>query len=95
MKYCAEFPDRFESMNHARAFCRDFFDWYNEHHRHSGLRYLTPNQVHSGHSAAVVSARQAVLDGAHGQHPERFVHRPPRALPPPRCGLHQPACDGG
>jgi putative transposase len=83
MKYCAEFPDRFESMNHARAFCRDFFDWYNEHHRHSGLRYLTPNQVHSGHSAAVVSARQAVLDGAHGQHPERFVHRPPRALPPP------------
>jgi putative transposase len=83
MKYSAEFPERFDSMNHARCFCRSFFEWYNEEHHHSGLRYLTPNQVHSGSSASIVSARQRVLDAAHERHPERFVRSPPRALPPP------------
>lgn len=83
LKYCPAFPDRFDSIDHARDFCRRFFDWYNEAHRHSGLHYLTPNQVHSGTSASVVSARQRVLDAAHAQHPERFVRRAPLALAPP------------
>jgi putative transposase len=83
MKYCPAFPDRFTGMDHARSFCRGFFTWYNEAHRHSGLRYLTPNQVHSGTSASVVNARQRVLDVAHAKHPERFVRSPPRALAPP------------
>lgn len=83
MKYCPEFPDRFESINQALEFCRGFFDWYNENHRHSGLRFLTPNQVHSGVASAVVSSRQRVLDAAHAKHPERFVRRPPCALGPP------------
>ena len=83
MKYCSEFPDHFDSMSQATTFCRRFFAWYNEEHRHSGLRYLTPNQVHSGSSATVVTARQRVLDAAHAKHPERFVRRAPRALAPP------------
>ncbi len=83
MKYCSEFPEQFASIEHARSFCRTFFEEYNEHHHHSGLRYLTPNQVHSGSSSSVVGARQAVLDEAHARHPERFVRRPPKALPPP------------
>jgi len=83
MKYCAEFPGRFASLDDARSFCRRFFDWYNQAHRHSGLHYLTPNQVHSGSSASVVSARQRVLDAAHAKHPERFVRKPPQALLPP------------
>lgn len=28
MKYCPEFPDRFDSLDDARSFCRRFFDWY-------------------------------------------------------------------
>jgi len=83
MKYCPEFPDRFDDLNGAREFCRRFFDWYNAQHRHSGLRYLTPNQVHTGAAAIVVGARQLVLDEAHARHPERFVRRPPLALAPP------------
>ena len=83
LKYCAEFPDHFSSLNHARRFCATFFDTYNEHHRHSGLRHLTPNQVHSGAATTVVSARQAVLDIAHAKHPERFVRGASVAHPPP------------
>jgi len=86
-------------MDEARGFCRRFFDWYNEEHRHSGLRYLTPNQVHSGDSTRVVSARQRVLDEAHARHPERFVRRPPQALGPPAAVYINPppdvAHDGG
>ena len=29
LKYRPEFPDRFDSIMDARAFCREFFDWYN------------------------------------------------------------------
>ncbi|KJE19341.1 hypothetical protein FF36_06385, partial [Frankia torreyi] len=61
----------------------DFFDHYNNHHRHSGIGLLTPTAVHHGQAAAVHQARAAVLDNA--THPERFVRRPPTppALPQP------------
>jgi putative transposase len=36
LKYRPEFPDRFDSIEHAREHCRRFFDWYNHAHRHSG-----------------------------------------------------------
>ena len=29
LKYRPAFPARFDSIEHARAFCREFFDWYN------------------------------------------------------------------
>ncbi len=41
LKYRPEFPDRFDSIEHARAFCREFFDWYNHQHRHSGIGLMT------------------------------------------------------
>ena len=37
LKYRPGFPTRFDSIEHARAFCREFFGWYNEQHRHSGI----------------------------------------------------------
>jgi len=41
LKYRPEFPERFESYDEARAFCVQFFAWYNDKHYHSGLRMLT------------------------------------------------------
>lgn len=41
MKYQPNFPDRFESIEAARAYCRSFFPWYNDEHRHSGIAMLT------------------------------------------------------
>jgi putative transposase len=35
LKYRPGFPERFQNIEQARAFCRPFFDWYNHHHRHS------------------------------------------------------------
>jgi putative transposase len=83
LKYRPDFPSRFGSQQHARAFCQQFFPWYNEEHRHSGLGLLSPADVHHGRAELIRAARRQVLDAAYACHPERFVRRPPTppALP--------------
>jgi len=83
LKYRPEFPQRFGSLLEARAFCRDFFRWYNHDHRHSGIGLMTPAAVHYGRAAELHAKRADVLAEAYARTPERFVRRPPRppALP--------------
>ena len=81
LKHHPAFPDRFGSIQDARAFCQGFFRWYNVEHRHSGIGLLTPADVHHGRAAQIITARGVVLDGAFVAHPERFVRKPPQ---PPR-----------
>ena len=80
MKYRPEFPDRFDSIEQARAFCRGFFRWYNHTHRHSGIGLMTPAAVHYGRAPELHAGRARVLDAAYQRHPERFGRRPP--VPP-------------
>ena len=58
LKYRPDFPERFGSIQDAKAFCRDFFHWYNNVHYHSGLNWLTPAMVHSGQTGPVLERRQ-------------------------------------
>jgi len=83
LKYRPEFPDFFPSIAAARAHCQDFFAWYNDEHRHSGIGLHTPADVHYGLDGAVRDKRAGVLDAAYAAHPERFVRKPPAppALP--------------
>lgn len=80
LKYRPDFPERFGSLEDARAFCRSFFHWYNTEHRHSGIGLMTPDSVHSGRAAGLLAERQATLAAAFQAHPERFVRKPP--VPP-------------
>jgi len=75
-----EFPNRFGSQEDARAFCQDFFTWYNDEHYHSGIGLLTPATVHYGDTAEVLAGRKQTLDAAYATHPERFVGKPPAPL---------------
>jgi putative transposase len=77
-KYRPEFPDRFGSLEDARAICHDLFSWYNDAHHHSGLNYLTPADVHYGRAATVLQVRHRARLAAYVAHPERFVKGPPR-----------------
>ena len=77
LKYRPAFPERFESIEHARAFCRAFFEYYNHQHHHSGIGLMTPAAVHHGHAPALHAERQRVLDAAYAATPERFVRKPP------------------
>ena len=80
MKYRPDFPDRFGSIQDSRVFGQQFFDWYNNEHRHSGIGMLTPAMVHFGEAEVVLAQRQTVLDAAYSAHPDRFVLRPPKPL---------------
>jgi putative transposase len=83
VKYRPDFPKRFGSPEDARAFCARFFDWYNNHHRHSGIGWMTPGDVHHGRAVRVRAERARALEAAYQLHPERFVRKPPTppALP--------------
>ena len=80
LKYRPEFPRCFESIEHARAFLRTFFAWYNDAHRHSGIGFMTPAAVHFGHAGALHAQRAQVLAAAYAAHPLRFKSRFP--VPP-------------
>ena len=77
LKYCPAFPGSFGSLEDARAFCEQFFSYYNHEHRHSGIGLHTPASVHYGTAAEVRAKRAATLDAAYLANPGRFRHRRP------------------
>lgn len=83
LKYQPDYPGRFDSEMHGRAYLQDFFGWHNDQHHHSGLALFTPADVFHGRVEAVRATRQAALDLAYAAHPERFLHGPPRVRMPP------------
>jgi putative transposase len=84
LKYRSDFPDRFGSIEDARAHCHAFFAWYNTMHRHSGIGFMTPANVHFGHVAELTRQRSITLDAAFLANPNRFKHVAPR---PPEVPL--------
>lgn len=78
LKYRPDFPDRFTSIEAARAHVKAFFRWYHHEHRHSGVAWHTPHDVHYGHAEDVRAARAHTLAAAYARHPERFVRKPPQ-----------------
>jgi putative transposase len=83
LKYRPEFPERFGSIEDARAFCQRFFPWYNHEHHHRGIALMTPDMLHYGMAAQVIEQRQNVLDQAYIRNPERFVRVRPKHPPLP------------
>jgi len=77
LKYRPGFPQRFDSIEHARGFCREFFAFYNHEHRHSGIGLMTPATVHHDRAEQTRDGRQQILNAAYAATPERFVRRPP------------------
>jgi putative transposase len=92
LKYRPDFPDRFGSIQDARAFCLTFFTWYNQEHRHSGIAMMTPENVHHGRTDQIIAVRQRALNNAYSSHPERFVRKQPRhAALPTAAWINPPA----
>jgi len=73
LKYRPEFPELFGSIEDARLFCVDFFEWYNTSHKHSGIAMLTPENVHYDNIEEIVSKRQIVMNEVYKKHSQRFV----------------------
>ncbi|MDN7184659.1 integrase core domain-containing protein, partial [Caballeronia sp. SEWSISQ10-4 2] len=72
-KYCPLWPERpFDTLEEARLWVRKFVLWYNDEHCHSGLKYLTPSQRHSGQADELLARRRAVYEQAKAQNPVRW-----------------------
>jgi putative transposase len=78
LKYRPDFPDRFGSIEDARAHCQAFFTWYNTTHRHSGIGLMTPETVHYGRATELTRQRSITLDAAFLANPNRFKGITPR-----------------
>jgi putative transposase len=95
LKYCPAFPERFGSIEDARAFCRRFFDHYNNTHRHSGIAYHTPASVHFGTADEIREQRAETLGAAYAANPLRFHHRCPSPPKLPKVvWINEPVKEG-
>lgn len=72
-KYRPEFPvDGFADLDTARAWAVRFTHWYNFEHKHSGIRYVSPAQRHTGEDQVILDARHAVYLAAKRRNPARW-----------------------
>jgi putative transposase len=72
-KYCPEWPSQgFESVNAARKWVGLFVNWYNEEHRHSQIRFVTPGERHRGEDKEILVKRDRVYAQARERNPSRW-----------------------
>jgi len=72
-KYRPSFPTKgFLTIDVARKWVLEFTHWYNFKHRHSGLKFITPHQRHSGQAEKIFNERQKVYEAAKGKNPHRW-----------------------
>jgi transposase InsO family protein len=72
-KYRPEFPAKgFASLDEARSWAAEFVRWYNLEHRHSGIRYVSPQQRHVGLDKAILDARHDLYVQARQRNPARW-----------------------
>jgi transposase InsO family protein len=73
VKYRPQFPARgFATVEHARRWVRDFTSWYNNDHRHSGIRYVSPAQRHAGEDRPILAARHELYTQLKAANPRRW-----------------------
>ena len=72
-KYCPAYPQQgFESLAAAREWMSTFVNWYNNEHRHSGIKHVTPAQRHDGVDQAILDKRKDLYEQAKSKHPNRW-----------------------
>jgi transposase InsO family protein len=73
MKYRPAYPTSgFASIEEARAWVERFVRWYNTEHLHSGIRYVTPEDRHSGRDVEILANRRRVYEQARSKNPSRW-----------------------
>jgi len=72
-KYRPEWPPRgFATIEAARAWVQEFVTWYNIEHRHSAIRFVTPDARHRGEDRALLERRHRVYQSARAERPDRW-----------------------
>jgi putative transposase len=75
-KYRPDYPTKpFASVEDAQGWMHKFVRWYNQDHKHSGLKFVTPTQRHSGQAAAIMVHREQVYSEAKSRNPRRWTQQ--------------------
>ncbi|WP_407826383.1 transposase [Spiribacter onubensis] len=75
-KYRPDYPPNgFADVHEARDWVLGFVRWYNHEHRHSSLRYVTPQERHEGRDQAILARRHAIYTAAKQANPRRWSGR--------------------
>jgi putative transposase len=83
VKYHYSYPQKpFANLKEAREWVSTFVLWYNDEHQHSAIKYVTPNQCHSGLDKHILQNRKKVIEQAKLNYPERWNGRNTRNLVP-------------
>ena len=73
LKYRPGYPSNpFESSDCAREWVATFVRWYNTEHLHSSIRFVTPEDRHSGRELEILERRADAYEHARARHPERW-----------------------
>ena len=73
LKYRPEYPEKaFEDLSAARTWVQGFVNWYNHEHLHSAIKFVTPEQRHTGEDKEILARRKQVYQQAKLKHPERW-----------------------
>ena len=89
LKYRPEYPHKpFDTIDAARAWVTAFVAWYNAEHRHSGIRFVTPDQRHDGRENDVLANRVRVYERARRRHPNRWSRGTRNWTPAPAVFLN-------
>jgi transposase InsO family protein len=73
LKYRPAYPRRpFANLMAARQWVGTFVHWYNEEHRHSAIKFVTPSQRHAGLDDELLRKRVEIYEEARAEHPERW-----------------------
>lgn len=73
IKYDVGYPKHFDSVKEAKSWFQNFVRWYNTEHRHSGIKYVTPEQRHSGEDKKILAKRKQTYENAKKRNPQRWV----------------------
>ncbi|VAW85841.1 Mobile element protein [hydrothermal vent metagenome] len=74
LKYRPEYPEKaFVDIRAARDWVSGFAQWYNEEHRHSGIKFVTPGQRHRDDDIQILAKRKQVYEQARSQNPSRWT----------------------
>jgi len=72
LKYNAGYPKSFENIEEAREWVSKFVNWYNNEHRHSKIKYVTPMQRHTGEDKEILEKRKKTYEEARMKNPNRW-----------------------
>lgn len=75
-KYVPTYPKKgFADLTLARQWVAGFVRWYNHEHRHSGIRFVTPEERHQGLDHQILAKRKALYEAKRAEHPGRWSGR--------------------